>query len=77
MGDLRNHIQNVLGLGLISLFRSTAVLSQDPRNHLHESIRYILVLFENLCVDLNCAIAELFTLFYSIILTDRRDELVG
>jgi hypothetical protein len=77
VGDLRYHIQNVLRFRLISLFRSSAILSQDPCNNLHESVRYILVFFQDLSVNLNGAIAELLALFRIVILTDRRYELIG
>lgn len=64
---------------LTNLFfgRIRAILAKDPGDDLHERIRDVRVLLQDLKVDLHGALPELFTLLGSFVLTDGPDELVG
>ena len=53
-----------------------AVLAENPGDDLHERIRNVRVLLQNLQVDLDRALPELFSLFSPFVLRNRPDELV-
>ena len=74
IAELREEVEDGAHLGLWAV---GAILTQDPSNHLHKSIRNVGVLLEDFQVNLDCALSELFSLLGPLILTDRPDELVG
>ena len=53
-----------------------AIFSQNPSNDLHQSVRNVWVLFEDLEVDFDCALAEFLTLFSTFVFRDRKYESV-
>ena len=74
IAELRQQVQDDPHLGFR---RISSILSKNPSNNLHERIWDVRVLLQDLKVDLDGALSELFTLFSTLILRNRPNEFVG
>ena len=54
-----------------------AILTKDPSDDLHESVRNVRVFLQDLQVDLDSALSKFLTLLGPLVLTDRPNELIG
>ena len=54
-----------------------AVLTQDPRDDLHEGVGDVRILLEDLEIDLDGALAELLALLSPLVLTDGPNKFIG
>jgi hypothetical protein len=53
------------------------ILTHDPGNHLHQTLRDIRIFLENFKVNLNGALSELLSVLLALVLSNDLDKFIG